>query len=85
MPPSTRDTFEMAASYIYSIAYHHPFLDGNKRTALLSALIFLYFNGYTCHEEYEEELADHVLDLLTHHEEKEELAAFIRGRATRRH
>ncbi len=35
------DTFEMAASYIYSSAYHHPFLDGNKRTALLSALIFL--------------------------------------------
>jgi death-on-curing protein len=28
------DIFEMAATYINSIALNHPFLDGNKRTAL---------------------------------------------------
>lgn len=36
---------EMAAAYAYHIAENQPFLDGNKRTALASALIFLDLNG----------------------------------------
>jgi death-on-curing protein len=38
------DIFEMAAAYAYHISQNHPFLDGNKRTALASALIFLELN-----------------------------------------
>ena len=37
--------FEMAAAYLYSICRNHPFLDGNKRTALACALAFLRLNG----------------------------------------
>lgn len=37
--------FEMAASYIVCLTIRHPFVDGNKRTALASALTFLYLNG----------------------------------------
>lgn len=37
--------FEMAAAYAYHICMNHPFLDGNKRTALVSALVFFDFNG----------------------------------------
>lgn len=37
--------FELAASYAYGIALNHPFLDGNKRTALMAAYIFLGRNG----------------------------------------
>lgn len=40
------DFFEMAASYIVCLTIRHPFVDGNKRTALASALTFLYLNGY---------------------------------------
>ncbi len=76
--------FEMAATYIHSIAYHHPFLDGNKRTALLSALLFLYYNGYECDEYYEEELADQVLGMLSHEYRKEDIATFLSGRCHKR-
>jgi death-on-curing protein len=38
------DIFEMAATYLNSLAMDHPFLDGNKRTALASCLTFLYIN-----------------------------------------
>lgn len=36
--------FEMAAAYLYSICRNHPFLGGNKRTAVSSALVFLALN-----------------------------------------
>ncbi len=39
--------FQMAAAYAFHIAQNQPFLDGNKRTGLLSALVFLDLNGYT--------------------------------------
>jgi|SRR5690606_27903855 len=39
------DVFDYAASYAYGIAKNHPFMDGNKRTALLAAYTFLQING----------------------------------------
>lgn len=44
---------EMASTYAYHISENHPFIDGNKRTALASALVFLDINKYafTCSEE----------------------------------
>ena len=36
---------EMAASYAFGIARNHPFVDGNKRTALMAAYVFLGLNG----------------------------------------
>lgn len=36
---------ELAASYAFGIAKNHPFLDGNKRCALMTALFFLECNG----------------------------------------
>jgi len=40
-----KDLFEMAAAYAYHICQNHPFVDGNKRTALVTAVVFLDFNG----------------------------------------
>ena len=37
--------FAMAAAYLFHIVQNHPFLDGNKRTGLLAALVFLDLNG----------------------------------------
>jgi len=34
-----------AAAYLYHIARNHPFVDGNKRAAAMSALVFLAANG----------------------------------------
>ena len=38
--------FEIAAAYLFHIAKSHPFVDGNERTALASALVFLDLNGF---------------------------------------
>jgi len=38
------DIFEMAAAYAFHISQNNPFIDGNKRTALASALVFLEMN-----------------------------------------
>ena len=35
----------MAAAYAFGIAANHPFVDGNKRTALIASLAFLKLNG----------------------------------------
>jgi len=39
------DLFEMAAAYLFHIVKNHPFLDGNKRTGIAAALVFLELNG----------------------------------------
>lgn len=37
--------FEMAAAYLFHIVQNHPFIDGNKRTGAVAALLFLDLNG----------------------------------------
>ena len=39
------DLFEVAAAYAYHLAQAQAFLDGNKRTAVAAALLFLRANG----------------------------------------
>ena len=39
------DLWEMAAAYLFHIVKNHPFVDGNKRTGLVTALTFLGING----------------------------------------
>jgi death on curing protein len=39
--------FDMAGAYLFHIVSNHPFVDGNKRAGLLSALVFLDLNGVT--------------------------------------
>lgn len=38
------DLYEMAAAYLFHIAQNHPFVDGNKRTGAVAALVFLTLN-----------------------------------------
>ncbi|MGI6130730.1 MAG: type II toxin-antitoxin system death-on-curing family toxin [Bacillota bacterium] len=40
-----KDVFEAAAAYAFHICNNHPFVDGNKRTALACALVFLELNA----------------------------------------
>jgi death on curing protein len=42
-----RNQYEMAAAYAYHLCQNHAFIDGNKRTALAAALVFLELNGIT--------------------------------------
>ena len=40
-----RSLERMAAAYAFGIAANHPFVDGNKRTALIASITFLRLNG----------------------------------------
>ena len=40
-----RDIVEVAAAYLFYICKNHPFVDGNKRTAMMAAVVFLRLNG----------------------------------------
>ncbi|GGQ11028.1 MULTISPECIES: type II toxin-antitoxin system death-on-curing family toxin [Streptomyces] len=39
------DLFDKAAALLQSLAVNHPFVDGNKRTAWVSCVVFLALNG----------------------------------------
>lgn len=39
------DLIEVAAAYLFYLCSNHPFVDGNKRTALGACLVFLKLNG----------------------------------------
>lgn len=41
--------FDLAASYGFGLVKNHPFIDGNKRTGFIVAVIFLELNGYNFH------------------------------------
>ena len=40
------DVIEVAAAYLFYLCRNHPFIDGNKRTALTAAIVFLRLNGF---------------------------------------
>ena len=73
------DLASLAAAYAYGIARNDPFVDGNKRTALVAARTFLILNGV----DVEATQDDKVLTFLKLAEgaiSEEELADWIRKR-----
>jgi death-on-curing protein len=73
-----RDVFEMAAAYAFHVLMNHPFVDGNKRTGLASAVVFLKRNGFSlrCGEP---ELADLLISVTAGRTDKAALANAIRN------
>ena len=65
----------MAAAYTFHICQNHPFIDGNKRVALASSLVFLDINGYdfNCGDEI---LYTEIMDTAKGKIKKEELIKF---------
>ena len=43
--PLIADPIDVAAAYLFYLCRNHPFLDGNKRVALATCLVFLSENG----------------------------------------
>ena len=43
--PLLADPVEVAAAYLFYLCRNHPFVDGNKRVALATCLVFLSANG----------------------------------------
>jgi death-on-curing protein len=72
------DIFEMAAAYAFHICQDHPFVDGNKRTALASALVFLDMNGKNIIDE-SGRLYDAMMSVATGQLSKSEFASILRS------
>ena len=70
----------MAAACLFHLCQNHPFVDGNKRTALASAEVFLILNGMRL-TATNEQLAELTLGVAEGRVSKEELAGFF-GRHT---
>jgi death on curing protein len=73
--------FEMAAAYLYGICRNHPFVDGNKRTALSAALTFLDTNQIEVHAD-ENELVDLVISVAEGKISKAGVTVFLEDRST---
>lgn len=71
-----RDLFEMAAAYAFHIAQNQPFFDGNKRTGLLSAIVFLEMNGRKMTDP-DGRLYRAMIDIAEHKLDKSGLAALF--------
>lgn len=71
------DIFDLAAAYLYGIVKNHPFVDGNKRTALAAADLFLVFNGWSL-EVDNAELIQFVLMVAASEIDEAGAAAFFR-------
>lgn len=48
--PLFSDPREVAAAYLFYLCRNHPFIDGNKRVALATCLVFLSENGFLPNE-----------------------------------
>mgnify|MGYP000987484164 CR=1 FL=1 len=75
------DLFEMAAAYAFHLAENQPFLDGNKRTALMTALVFLDLNGYLVLDPVGR-LYDAMIAMARKESGKEKLAELLRALST---
>ncbi|MBI5597801.1 MAG: type II toxin-antitoxin system death-on-curing family toxin [Elusimicrobia bacterium] len=68
--------FSMAAAYAYHISENQAFVDGNKRTGLAAALVFLDLNGIEIHDP-KGRLYEAMMDIASRKLSKAGLAALL--------
>lgn len=81
--PGSGDLWERGAFLLRGIAQEHPFVDGNKRTAIHTVDLFLTRNGWSLVPD-EEELFAFVLDVARGRVAMEEIADRLRSKAEKR-
>jgi len=70
--------YEIAAAYLFHLVKNHPFVDGNKRVALISTIVFLGFNDLALTAEADE-LTSLVLGVADGSVSKAEVAVFLKS------
>lgn len=71
------DLATLAAAYAFGLVRDHPFQDGNKRIAFLTAVVFLGLNGYDL-EVSDEDVIAHVVALAAGRLSEARLASWMR-------
>ena len=74
--------FEKAAAYFDSIAHHHPFIDGNKRTSFALMVRFLELNNYSF-DASNKEVETYVLEAVTGHYTLEDISLWLKKHSKR--
>ena len=74
---------KLAAAYAFGIARNHPFVDGNKRTALVAAELFLGLNGMDL-TATDVECVEVFLSLAAGELGEDQLAAWIERKSEKR-
>jgi death-on-curing protein len=70
------DLFTKAAALMDSLIRNHPFVDGNKRTGIAAAALFLRTNGYRL-EATNAELVEFVLEVAQSQHTLDEITAWL--------
>jgi death-on-curing protein len=73
--------FDLAAMYGVAIVKNHPFIDGNKRVALMVMYVFLEINGYRL-DMPEVEAVDVMLRLAAGELDEKGLAGWLKANST---
>jgi death-on-curing protein len=71
------DAFEKAAVYMRNVIGDHPFVDGNKRTAVTIAGIFLMRNGYRI-AATPRQIEDFAVQIATDHLSVADIATWLK-------
>ena len=69
--------FQKAACYGFDIIKYHPFVDGNKRSGMVSMGTFLELNGFIL-EVKEGEIEKVAIEIATDHKKMEDIALWLK-------
>jgi death on curing protein len=72
-----KNIFEKSAAYGYHLCKNHPFIDGNKRIALIAMVTLLYVNGYEL-KISEKEIYLLIMGIANNSISKKELTDYIK-------
>lgn len=78
---SSATLFDLAAAYGEGIVRNHPFVDGNKRVALMVMYVFLERNGYRL-DAPEVEAVDGLLRLAARELDAKSLSGWLKANAS---
>ena len=75
--------FEKAAVLLRGVIADRAFVDGNKRTGIMSALIFLNLNSYDTSDLVDKELEDFAVQVAVEHLDVPVIAAWLKAHSRR--
>ena len=73
-----QNIYEMAAAYLFHIVQNHPFIDGNKRTGLVCAFMFLLNNDVATKYDTDE-IYELVLNVAQGKADKKVISEFFKN------
>ena len=77
--PLLEEPIEVAAAYLFYLCNNHPFMDGNKRVALATCLVFLSENGLLPTEQLDPDAWERLtLDVASGQLDRAETATILR-------